>query len=65
MTGRTDAQAAELADYLIDRYGAIAAWQAGELAKEAHRSEDFVAEAFWWSVSTRIRDVQSDDTLAA
>ncbi len=56
MTGKMDAQAAEMAGYLVDRYGAFAAWQAGELAKAAHRRDDFVGEAFWWTVSTRIRN---------
>ena len=65
MAGRADAQDAELADYLIERYGPFAAKQACELAKEAHRREDYVAEVYWWSVATRLRANDEPGTVAA
>lgn len=65
MAGGADAQDAGLADYLIERYGPFAAKQACELAKEAHRREDYVAEACWWSIAARLRAEERPGTVAA
>ncbi|NQV80417.1 MAG: hypothetical protein HQ495_07675 [Alphaproteobacteria bacterium] len=65
MTGRMDAQAAHLTDYLIDMCGGFAVHHAGDLAVAAHRRGDYEGEAFWWVVSMRIAESGARVALAA
>lgn len=64
MADDTERHVAEFAAYIVEHYGAFAIRHAVGLAKEAHRREDYVGEAFWWTVSTRIREQTQVPTAA-